>query len=134
MDWRTWAFDRLTSSDPVTDLVPVEWIFGGGSLTEVPARRPFVILRFGVEQSDMWDGDGPAATSQYLTVYIHDEPGDYLRINEITLAIRAALQGPVADGVGGISALWQGDSQDLADDVYGTIMRNAEFRLLGKVS
>lgn len=132
MDWRTWAYNRLWNSAPITSIVPQDFIFGSGSMLGVPAIKPFLVIAFGPENPEVRDGDLPAATSRQMTLYAHDEPGDYSRIETILRLCRVALCGPVADGVGGILVEWQGDSIDLADDAFKTIMRSAEFRLLGK--
>lgn len=133
MDWRTWVYDKLRLNAPLLLLVPVGSIYGAGSLQGVPANKPFVVINFGPESPMLKDGFSPVATGQFATVYVHDSPGDFLRINQILNAIREALIGQVV-GVGGICAEWLGDSADLADDVYKTNMRNGEYKFIGKVA
>lgn len=133
MDWRTYIYDTLRNNASFALLVPVGSLYGSGALQGAPAAKPFVVLRFGVERPLLKDGFNPVATGQFLTVYVHDNPGDFLRINQILAAVRVALVGQVI-GPGGICVEWLGDSDDLADDVYKTNMRNGEYQLLGKVA
>lgn len=133
MDWRSWAFQRLGGSTyiaalPVADR-PV--FHASGSLQGTPKRKPFVIITFGQELIDRRDADQASVTSNYMTLWVHDVPGDYLRIDSILLACQKELVGQVSIG-SAIAAQWQGNSGDLADDVRGTIVRNSEYRLIGR--
>lgn len=138
MDWRTWIYDRIRLDATVLADVPAESIYGAGSVTGAPSERPFLIIRFGTETGELTDADRPAATSQRVTVYAHDEGGDFLRIARILRNVRTLLAGNVTgmsgNGGGGIVSIWEGDSEDLADDLFGTIMRYSEYRLIGKVA
>ena len=136
MDWRTWAYDRLRLDASILTDVPETSIFGAGSLSGSPQARPFIVLRFGAETVELVDGDKPAATSHRMTVYAHDKPGDYLRVARILRNVRTLLAGNVtgmAPG-NGIMAVWEGDSGDLADDLFQTVVRYGEYRLIGKVA
>lgn len=135
MDWRTWAFDRARLDAGILTDVSASAIYGAGGLIAAPRVRPFVALRFGAETPELSDGDRPSATSTRLTVYVHDDPGDYLRIARILGNVRSVFAGN-ATGMtgGGIMGVWEGDSGDLSDDLYGTIMKYGEFRLVGKVA
>jgi hypothetical protein len=132
VDWRTYVYDTLRNNAAFALLVPVDSLFGSGALEGAPAERPFVVLRFGIDRPMLKDGFDPVATSQFMTLYAHDAPGDFLRINQILVAARKALVGQVI-GPGGICAEWLGDSDDLADDIYKTNMRNGEYQFTGKV-
>lgn len=127
MDWRTWAHDRLTvPGNPLLALVPSESIHASGSMVGAPKNKPFIIVRMGqITRSLPEDG-----YLKSMTVWVHDEPGGYKRIDEALELIRAQLEGPVAE-VGAISCDWTGDSTDLADDGYGTITRNSSYTLAG---
>lgn len=131
MDWRTWAFNRLRNRAQLTAILTSGEadIYGAGSLTGAPADKPFIVLGFGIETPELRDDVKSVSTSQYMTVFVHDEPGDYLRIGQILEEVKLALEGVVPDP-GAFCAIWQGNSGDLGDDQLGTIMRNAEFRLV----
>lgn len=126
MDWRSYVYSKLTTDAPLLNAVPATSIYGSGSLKAAPEVRPFIVLSFGEETPSVGD-----ATLQGLSVYVHDDPGDYLRIGNILKLIRNVLPGQVIDP-SGISVGWTGDSTDLADDTYKTITRFASFTLVGR--
>lgn len=132
MDWRSWLFSKLSNSSHLMALPVVDrpTIIAGGSMEITPQRKPFLIITIGQELVDRRDADQPSVTSSFSTLWVHDDPGDYLRIDSILLACQKELIGQVT-GPGGIFAQWQGNSSDQADDVRGTIFRNAEYRLIG---
>lgn len=126
MDWRTWAYQKLIGDAAFTALVPAASVYGAGSLTQTPEKKPFVVLRFGPAIA------APVPDTHYteLQVWAHDRPGDYLRIQEILAQAKTTLVGQIVS-IGAIACRWQGDSNDLADDGLGTITRNSSFRLVG---
>lgn len=133
MDWRVWVFNRLRNSQAIRDDVLESSIYGSGSMTGAPAIKPFLVMRFDPEVIELRDGDRASATSRFLTIFCHDDPGSYDRIDRILGNVHQACEGQVL-GSGGIASLWTGDSQDFGDDVFGTIVRNSSFRLVGKVA
>lgn len=132
MEWRSWLFGRLNGSSHLLALPVADrpTILAGGSLEVTPQRKPFLIITIGQELVDRRDADQPSVTSSFATLWVHDDPGDYLRIDSILLACQKELIGQVSD-TSGIFCQWQGNSGDQADDVRGTIVRNAEYRLIG---
>lgn len=127
MDWRSWAYGRLTEvGNPLLALLSAGDVHGGGSLEFVPKNKPFLVLRFGPKLRA--HADGPYTSS--LTVWIHDQPGSYKRIEDILPIVKARLDGPVS-AEGATLCEWTGDSGDLADDGYKTITRNSSFNLVG---
>jgi hypothetical protein len=125
MDWRAWAFNRLTGAQPVTDVVG-DRIYGMLGEEDTPAQKPFMVLRFNEDVPDV-----PEGMFSNLVVWVHDDPLGYTRIDQLLKATRDALEGPVPDP-DAIQADWIGDSPDLADDRRGTVVRNASFRLAGR--
>lgn len=129
MDWRTWVHSKLTTEPSATALlavVPLDGIKGAGSLTGSPKEKPFIIPRFGPKLRR--NPEGPYSVS--VSIWVHDEPGSYLRIEQAIGLIKPLLEGPVAMA-GAVSCEWAGDSGDLADDGFGTIVRNTSFILVG---
>lgn len=96
---------------------------------DTPSGRPFINLRWSVTTPGL-------ATVDYrdLTVWVHDEPGDYDRIDRIIRRIRSILADKVgvAHSYGYLVVVeWNGDSEDLVDDGHGTITRTTSFRIVG---
>jgi hypothetical protein len=98
---------------------------------DTPATRPFLQLRWGANAIGL---NKTAVTRRNLTIWAHDVPGDYGRIDSIILRLRAllpTLEGQ-SNGLGHLMAAeWTGDSEDLADDGHETIARNTSFSLVG---
>lgn len=133
VDWRVWAYDQLSVDDALLALLPAESMFGAGSIEKPPSKKPFLVIQLGEEVP----GPFKAVSRQRLTLYGHDEPGDYMRLGAILRACRSALVGADAQvgavlAVGGVAVSWQGDSGDLADTDYGTILRTSSYDLHGK--
>lgn len=133
MDWRQWLYDQLTSNAALTAVVQVADIRASGSLKAPPSRKPYIVIRTGAETEELNDGDAPLVTSQSATIWIHDEPGSFDRIDSILALVRDALIGAVTSP-NGIACIWQGNSGELADASLGTITRNSSFRLVGSVA
>jgi len=130
--WRTWLYDRLRLTSPVVALVPEASIYGAGSLTAPPAKKPFIVITMGQDVPEF-----PGVSRQDATLWFHDEPGTYNRIDQIRQAVRQALcgpdgnTGPVAEA-GAIACRWMADSGDQADEGYGTIVKTTDFQLVGR--
>lgn len=98
---------------------------------DTPVNRPFLQLRWGRNDQALSKTQIGRRT---LTVWVHDEPGDYTRIDLIVQRVRDILL-PMAgqsNGFGHVIAVeWSGDSEDLTDDGHKTIARNTSFSLVG---
>lgn len=86
-------------------------------------RKPFLVTA--------WAEDPPVfgrPGRRSLTVWAHDEPADYTRIDDMLERVRILLVGLIHEG--GISqVMWEGASGDLYDDGFHTITRNSGFRV-----
>lgn len=96
-------------------------------------ERPFVVMRW--ENRPKSFGDRGV---QGLTVWVHDQPGDYTRVDKMLAEIRSVLTSMVhVAGVDGMTVTqidWTGDSADLWDDGFRTITRNAGFSVVSRPS
>lgn len=96
---------------------------------DTPITRPFLQLRWGVNAIGL-----DVSTQRSLVIWVHDQPGDYTRIDSIILRLRALISSlvPSRDTQGWLQgAVWEGDSEDLTDVGHGTIARNTSFTLVG---
>jgi hypothetical protein len=96
---------------------------------DTPEYRPFLQLRWGRNDVGL-----DVVTRRTVNIWVHDEGGDYGRIDSIILRLRALL--PTLEGQdngsGHLMAVeWTGDSEDLADDGHKTITRYTSFSLVG---
>jgi hypothetical protein len=125
---RDLVFAALTNDSQLNTLgINVDHTWAAGAL-DGPQPTPFMVIRWGNTNR----GIGPVNSSE-CTLYVHDDPGDYGRISAILSRARAVMSALAASGVAAnwiIDVQWQGDSGDLADDVYKTVMRNGSFNVV----
>jgi hypothetical protein len=134
LDARTWFYNRLRLNAAVTDLVSETSIYGGGSITGPPAEKPFIVIRVDNEFREM-----PGHSRIMVTVWAHDEPGNYVRIGQVLKAVRNALcgNGQTAGAVLSQAASpngivqWMSDGPDQSDFDFGTLMKSSQYQLVG---
>lgn len=119
----------------IQEALGVEWdesIFAAGAIREdsLPSR-PFAVIHLGVFNPGMAHvKDGSC------TIWIHDDGGDYDRIDQALQAIYGRLHGAehVSEQGGSaelIRAEWTATSGDLFDPGFRTITKNSSYRLIG---
>lgn len=101
------------------------------NMIDTPTIRPFIVMR--------WEETTRAFArigSQGLTIWVHDEVGDYTRIDAMLEIIKSVLTSIVhvagGDGKTVTQIDWAGDSPDLYDDGFATISRNAGFIVVSR--
>jgi hypothetical protein len=128
MNSRAWLWRRLTENAPLTALIPSTRIYSSGSLFAVPDVKPFLMIRL----EPMLLGPFNGTEWQDSSIWIHDVPGSYVLIDSVLSAVREAMisAGSAEGDNQFMTALHQGDSQDLVDDGFNTITRNGSYRLV----
>jgi len=126
--WREWLYATLSQNSDVTDIFGSR-IFGASSAEGKKQIKPFILLRTGAENPELEGDDAPATSSQFATVWLHDEPGSYIQIDNGLEVVREALLSPALVG-SGIACRWLGDSAEFADESFGTITRNGSYQLI----
>lgn len=127
MNWRQYLKGKMDGIAVANGFA----VHAAGSLTGSPKVRPFIVINVGQDVPELNDGDAPAWSKRSASIWVHDDPGSYDRIDDIIVAIRTALVGQVAQP-GAIAITWDGDSDQLADDMMGTIVRNTNYQLVGR--
>lgn len=123
---RTWVYDKLTTTPAITALVDPLRVIAGSALRKAPDTKPFITYRMHPQQPRL---RRLAGRSQYLQVWVHDVPGDFMRIDEIIEAVVQALNVEV-NGGGILECKWIESSADLPEDPdLGTIARFARFQI-----
>jgi hypothetical protein len=108
-------------------IVSPEQVFAGDA--DTPMERPFIQLR--------WGGVTPGiggVDPRGLVTWVHDNPGDYARIDAVLRRVKALYAGVygVAHETGWLTQIdWVNDTDDLTDDGHGTITRNTTHTLIG---
>lgn len=118
----------IVSDLELLDDIPEDRWFGSGSIVDTPAR-PFAEIRFG----GVFRGMGPVKRRR-LEVWVHDEEGDYTRIDRIIAGLKRVLDGAehvFYEDVELIYASWVSDSTDLYDDKYRTNTKSTGFDVIG---
>ena len=119
----------IAGLDDASDIPPERW-FGSGAVTDTPPR-PFAEIKFG----GRFPGIGVVARRR-LEVWIHDDEGDYDRIEKWLQHSKERLNGAEhqSDGDGNEIVLcsWVSDSTDLYDDGYRTNCMMSAFEIVGK--
>lgn len=128
MDWRTWVYGQLNNDLTLLALIPADQQFGSGALTGAPPNKHFLMVRLGETLPTIV----PGVTQVACDVLVHDEPGDYMRIDDALKVVRDVLEGAPRTADGMVTAVWQGDSADQADDFFATITKTASFLLIGR--
>jgi hypothetical protein len=108
-------YPGVVFTNHVVDTVPTE-------------ERPFIVLDWlGVQP-------GPHQEAplhiQFLDIWVHDEKGSYLGIDNIIRTLRTMLMGLSPSAT--IAQIdWTGDGEDNTDDGFDTIFRTSSFRVVG---
>lgn len=127
MNWRQWTYEKLIADGTFTALIPAASVLGAGSVDMIPDTKPFAVIKMDVRIPAIKEG---VAHKQTLRLWLHDEPGSYVVLDQAVQAARAALSGYVAQS-GAVRCEHRDVSPDLADDVLGTIVKYVTFDLVG---
>lgn len=118
---RKLVFQALRNSVELKTLVDDR--IGAASSFNKQSKRPLVAIRAHT--------DFPVARRtgrrEYMQVWAHDDPGDYMQIDEILRLCRVAIEAtiPVEDF---LEAKWIETGVDLRDDVMESIMRYSRYQ------
>jgi hypothetical protein len=125
----------LLGSDPglVAETVDINKIFLTHAL-DTPQVRPFLVLNWGVTSPGL-----ETVRRRVLQVWIHDDPGDYARIDRCLDSVYKALFDIAGINTGTVDkwisqVIWDAFSENMSDDAGGTIMRHADFTIVGSAA
>lgn len=126
---RKLLYTAVTTSSPLTTLVPVERIVARDALEE-RLETPFIIFAMLEELPRL----GPVR-SQQVDFWVHGEPGDYTEVDKVIAQLEATVPAILqAEGQGWriMTAEWVGNGSDLSDDELRTSVRTGSFQLVGR--
>lgn len=121
LDLREKAVQSLITVDPIRGYIGDRVYQTGTMAIEKP--RPFIIARFGLVNDVAWR-DGP--TSQTVELWVHDEPGDYNRIDQIISLAKSAWHA-LPNEENFLESRFVSTTPDLQDPELSTIFRVARF-------
>lgn len=121
-----------TAPEVIAEIPLSNW-HQSSSIKETPAK-PFGVYRL--------SGTGPSTTRRSpvkevrLELWIHDEPGSYLRIDrllgKLESTFNAVMHASAAEGESISQTAFDSRSPDLDDQGFGTICKSSVFTLIGK--
>lgn len=120
----------LLANEDFAAIYPADKLISASAVTlNVQREAPFCVIRFGPTLRREVRG----ASTPTMSLWCHDVPGDYGRIDAALRAARVALDVwnvPTANGFL-IRSEWTGDGEDLYDDGFKTIVRQGRWDLTG---
>lgn len=134
MNMRSWLINTLRNMSSVTELVPVSKIVSSSAIGVaglVQPEPPFIVVRGQV----MTPASFPSvARQQRFLIWVHDRPGSWKLIESTLSEIRKNLESqPQNRGTDWVcTAKWESDSDDLPDDMLGTITRYGSYLLTSR--
>jgi hypothetical protein len=136
MTIRSFVFSLLTADATLNSLgITANSVFTTHDV-DTPQVRPMIVLRWGITDNVL--NKSPMA-SRGLQVWVHDEPGDYERIETILRRVRTLLTSVSAANAGTnedwvTEIKWERFSEDLSDEDARTITRNGDFTITGSAA
>lgn len=124
---RQFIYDTLRLDPDIAAIVGTR-IFQGESMDHAELQRPFLVYRMGNETNELFSEDAQMPHREFFQVYIHDNPSDYMQIDELGKLVRAALVGGPYPAYKILRVNYLETSRDLDDDVMRTIVRYVRFQ------
>lgn len=138
MGIRTWLYQTLINMGELQEyyeLTSPEFvelkrhIFQGESAETSLMPRPFMYYTIGVRSPENLSEERDAAR-QFFTIYVHDDPADYTRIDDILGILRRNLRNSRDPASGVMTTRYLESSTDLDDQTLKTIMRYIRFQAI----
>jgi hypothetical protein len=134
---RAWLYLRLkndaelnTLLDPDDDRDFEDQAFSSPSMTENDGPRPFLVYLVGNATDVAMAEEDADLVRQFWTIYIHDEPSDYTRIDTLVERVKEIFKNANGQGVGNyiMTTFHLETSRDFDDQTLGTIFRYVRFQ------
>lgn len=128
---REWVYQRAQDDVTLAGLVG-DRIYAATSLREDDATRsltkPFIVYRVWGSRPELRGDDSDKKRREVFQLFVHDEPGDYGKIDDILTRLYE-LFADVRDQEAGIISEWLEMSEDFRDDDMHTIMRYCRIHI-----
>lgn len=95
-----------------------------------PVMKPYIVVKFGVESAEPGWRAGP--TQRPIQVWVHDDPGDFSRIDRVLQRTKTVLQSlPNKDEF--LELRFVDTSRDLDDTALGVITKYSTYQMTATV-
>jgi hypothetical protein len=122
MDLRMKVYQELVNS--AVTIYTDDRIFQVNSTFTPPNKKPFLVIRMGLDQVDKYP---IGSHTQNFQLWAHDEPGDYHQVDQILAEARAALLSAARE-TGFFEFRYLETGPDTEDDQLGTIVKFARYQ------
>lgn len=127
---RVWLKQKLGSIPGLLDVMTPDDMYQGESMLNANVKKPFLMFNFGNRTTEDLSEEIPEVSRQFLTIYLHDVPADYSRIDEMEMAVIHGMNQASSDGDSIITTRYLETSRDLDDQALGTIYRYVRLQLI----
>jgi hypothetical protein len=127
---RTWLHQILLNTPALTDIIG-DRVAQSEARTSSVGTKPYLFHTLGVKSNQRFS-ESQLIHRQFFQIYVHDEPGDYSRIDQICDILVTTLDQAVDEAYGIIRVEHLETSTDLDDMTLGTILRYIRFAALIK--
>ena len=127
---RIWLHSTLSGYAPLMAII--QSVLQGQSLLTADIPKPYLVHRFGNETDENLAEVDVYPRKMYFQVYVHDIPGDYIRIDSLVELVKAAFRSQTiaSAAVAGVHHIrYLETSRDLSDPELGTIFRYIRFQM-----
>lgn len=125
---RAWLYGKITSDSGTTALIP-GGMHASTSLDKTPAEKPFIMYRLIAHRPGSRGDDLDITRDENYLLFVHDVPGDYLKIDAILEQLKTLLVNAKDVEAGVARVTWLEDSEDFRDEDMGTILRYARVQV-----
>lgn len=134
---RAWLYDLLTQDNDLQTLMGytaqemLQQVIPRESAETVNRRKPYLVYGLGnATNEDIAEDIDYEAYRQFFQIWIHDEGGSYLLIDQIVHRLRKLLVGQTDPGSKVSAVRWLENSQEFSNQTYNTIFRYARFQAI----
>lgn len=132
---RTWLYSRLSTDPALASAIGVglaqlpDRVIQGENMDTRLIPRPYLVYTLGNKTDELLSEEDTVAR-QFFTIFIHDDPSDYMRIDELVNIVKARLRLQQSSSGKVIHVQHLETSRDLDDSTLGTILRYVRFQAM----
>lgn len=130
---RTWLYQTLINAPTLQAVLEdsnlEDRVSQGESLDTRLITKPFLVYTIGNSTNEHLS-DYSLANRQFFTIFVHDEPADYTKIDDVVKVVKNLLVGASDPASKVMIVRHLETSRDLDDQTMGTILRYIRFQAI----